>query len=107
MYYLCSGNKGADQVRSYCAADLRLCFRICKISLSQDADHIIQPQSRSITSMYSKTVSTPAYGYEQYKLLIIIMIILSIFKEDNVFSITDSLPYGPPVNTDIDFYRTF
>ena len=34
-------------------------------------------------------------------------IIISIFKEDNVFSITASLPYGPPVNTDIDYYRTF
>ena len=37
---------------------------------------------------------------------IIIIIIISIFKEDNVFSITASLPYGPPVNTDIDYYRT-
>ena len=37
----------------------------------------------------------------------IIIIIISIFKEDNVFSITASLPYGPPVNTDIDYYQTF
>ena len=28
MYYLSSENKGADQLRSYCEADLRLCFRI-------------------------------------------------------------------------------
>ena len=29
LYYPCSGNKGADQLCSYCtAADLRLCFRI-------------------------------------------------------------------------------
>ena len=35
------------------------------------------------------------------------IIIISIFKEDNVFSITASLPYGPPVNTDIDYYQTF
>ena len=27
--------------------------------------------------------------------------LISLFKEDNVFSITASLPYGPPVNTDI------
>ena len=27
---LCSKNKGADQLRSYCAAYLRLCFCICK-----------------------------------------------------------------------------
>ena len=30
LYYLCSENKGADQLRSYCEADLRLCFRIGK-----------------------------------------------------------------------------
>ena len=28
MYYPCSKNKGAYQLRSYCEADLRLCFRI-------------------------------------------------------------------------------
>ena len=39
--------------------------------------------------------------------VIIIIIIISIFKKDNVFSITASLPYGPLVNTDIDYYRTF
>ena len=30
FYYLCSENKGADQLRGYHEADLRLCFRICK-----------------------------------------------------------------------------
>ena len=30
MYYPCSENKGADQLRSYCEADLRPCFRIGK-----------------------------------------------------------------------------
>ena len=33
-------------------------------------------------------------------------IIISIFKQDNVFSIIASLSYGPPVNTDIDYYQT-
>ena len=28
MYYPCGENKGADQLRSYCEANLRLCFRI-------------------------------------------------------------------------------
>ena len=36
----------------------------------------------------------------------IIILIISIFKEDNVFSMTADFPYGPPVNTDIDYYRT-
>ena len=39
-------------------------------------------------------------------LIIIIIIIISIFIEDNVFSTTVSLPYGPLVNTDIDYFRT-
>ena len=30
MYYLCSENKGADQLRGYREADLRLCFHVCK-----------------------------------------------------------------------------
>ena len=30
LYYLCSENKGADQLRGYHEADLGLCFRICK-----------------------------------------------------------------------------
>ena len=29
-YYLCSENKGADQLRGSREADLRLCFHICK-----------------------------------------------------------------------------
>ena len=30
MYYPCNENKGADQLRGYREADLRLCFRRCK-----------------------------------------------------------------------------
>ena len=29
--YLCSKNKGADQLRGYREADLHLCFRICRL----------------------------------------------------------------------------
>ena len=31
MYYPSSENKGADQLRSYCEADLRLCFRLYRL----------------------------------------------------------------------------
>ena len=31
MYYPCSEDKGAGQLRSYCEADLHLCFRICRL----------------------------------------------------------------------------
>ena len=30
LYYPCSENRGADQLCSYCTADLRFCFRIGK-----------------------------------------------------------------------------
>ena len=30
LYYLCSENKGADQLCGYRTTDLHLCFRICK-----------------------------------------------------------------------------
>ena len=39
--------------------------------------------------------------------ILIIIIIISIFKEDNVFCMIARLPYGPPVNTNIDYYWTF
>ena len=31
MYFLCRENKGADQLRGYREADLRLCFRLCRL----------------------------------------------------------------------------
>ena len=31
LCYPCSENKGADQLHSYCEADLCLCFRICRL----------------------------------------------------------------------------
>ena len=31
LYYLCSENKGAGQLRGYRESDLHLCFRICKM----------------------------------------------------------------------------
>ena len=33
LYYPCCENKGADQLRSYCEADLRLSFRIGQIPI--------------------------------------------------------------------------
>ena len=44
MYFLCGENKGADQLRSDCAADLRLYFRICKNRFSHDEAQNVRPQ---------------------------------------------------------------
>ena len=40
LYYLCIENKGADQLRGYREAHLRICFRICKMLYSHDAAHV-------------------------------------------------------------------
>ena len=31
LYYPCGQNKGADQLHSYCEADVHLCFRLCRL----------------------------------------------------------------------------
>ena len=40
LYYLCYENKGADQLRVYRAADLRLFFPYAKSRFSYDVAHI-------------------------------------------------------------------
>ena len=40
LYYPCSENKGADQLRDYREADLRLCFAYAKCLFSHDAAHV-------------------------------------------------------------------
>ena len=51
LYYPCSENKGADQLRSYCEADLRLCFRICRL--------LVFPCSGSIIELYPSLPPLP------------------------------------------------
>ena len=65
FYYPCSEseNKGADQLRSYREADLRLCFRICKVLVfafakcwfSHDAAHIIL-NKKTCVLIFSKLI---------------------------------------------------
>ena len=55
MYYPCSKNKGADQLRSYREADLRLCFRLCRfLVFSQGGSYIsFQIQYLSVEATYT------------------------------------------------------
>ena len=39
--------------------------------------------------------------------MLIIKIIISIFEEDNEFCMNASLPFGTPINIDIDYYQAF
>ena len=42
LYYPCSENKGADQLRGYSEADLRLVFSYAKIRFSHDGAHVAE-----------------------------------------------------------------
>ena len=50
VYYLCSENKNADQLCSYCTADLDLCFPISKYP--HDAIKIMEPDSKGLFHGY-------------------------------------------------------
>ena len=41
LFYLCSENKGADQLRGYREADLRLFFAYAKCWFSHDTAHLM------------------------------------------------------------------
>ena len=41
LYYPSSENKGADQLRGYREADLRLCFHICRLLVFSQGSSII------------------------------------------------------------------
>ena len=57
MYYPCSENKDADQLRGYREADLRLCFRPCELlvfsrtgSFSRSLKNCIVHEDKSLIS---------------------------------------------------------
>ena len=47
LYYPRSENKGADQLRGYREADLRLCFRICRLLVFSRGGSIILSKSNN------------------------------------------------------------
>ena len=54
MYYPSSENKGADQLRSYCEADLRLCFRIGNNPVfSQSGSYLVHFSTLAISLLNS------------------------------------------------------
>ena len=60
-YYLSSENKGADQLRGYREADLRLCFRICFLTTRLMYIYIVIT-ANCFGSKYSDFVSVFAQG---------------------------------------------
>ena len=67
MYYLCSETKGADQLRGYREADLRLCFCIWK------------------KTVFLRRGSNDAYPNQQsglYRVLYLHFVLRGIFNQD-------------------------
>ena len=94
LYYQCSKNKDADQLRSYCEADLRLCFRICKMLVFSVILKII------INDWVIKTVHTGSHVYTYLqKTSKIRMSFQSSFNRDNIIMIFQA---GLHVSLEID-----
>ena len=52
LHYPCGENKGADQLRGYREADLRLCFRICKKPVFSRHGSFITDLSKAVLLMW-------------------------------------------------------
>ena len=57
MYYPCRENKGADELRSYCEADLRLCFlAYADCWFSHEAAQMIQGHPQSFSEGFQHSI---------------------------------------------------
>ena len=70
MYYPCSENKGADQLRGHHEADLRLCFRICKnpVFSQRGSNH----HSESFILLINIPVPEVGYPWRQGSALVVV-----------------------------------
>ena len=62
MYYPCCENKGADQLRGYREADLRLCSRICKNPVFSRCGSSNTASNKTIVSHADSTKQTVLEG---------------------------------------------
>ena len=66
MYYPSSENKGADQLRGYREADLRLCFRICRLLVFSRGGSYIYMAIQTLKCLILFRTDTPfEYYYER------------------------------------------
>ena len=81
LYYQCSENKGADQLRGYREADLRLCFRICKKKrFSHGAAHIL-----------ATLMQTNLLGPKRKKLTMKTIVLYTLFIRKPVLGISNQI----------------
>ena len=77
LHYLYSENKGADQLRGYREADLRLCFRICKKPVFS------QRGSNSETVVYKGILFLLLVFVHKHRLWVLVRTASQIFLSEN------------------------
>ena len=78
FHYPCSENKGADQLRSYCEADLRLCFCLCRLLIFPCAGSNMYKFRQEVTNLsFAELMSATLYFIFT---IIFTMIIFSLFN---------------------------
>ena len=83
MYYPSSENKGADQLRGYREADLRLCFRLCKLLVFSRGDSVISDTPRKLVhAIYRNNVSCKNENFVG-KILICLIFLLQTLIVDS------------------------
>ena len=85
MYYPCSENKGADQLCSYCTADLRLCFRIAKNRVFTQKP-VTGPEQRLNVDLFSiKCFSFISLSFLLFSILVLLFYCQSciVFKQQS------------------------
>ena len=78
LYYPSSENKGADQLRSYCKADLSFCFGLCRLLVFPCAGFFIELHWCHVVSL-SKTHYLPT-------VLVIIQEVIAFIMHVNISS---------------------
>ena len=71
VYYPCSEIKGADQLRGYREADLRLCFRICKKPIFSQRGSVGSMSRLAFGSCSQVRFPGPAHYFTSYSQLLV------------------------------------
>ena len=74
VYYPCSENKGADQLRGYREADLRLCFRICRLLVFSRGGSFIITKTGLCSDFFSfRNLTSHSKKFDVFYLLLTII----------------------------------
>ena len=90
MYYPSSESKGADQLRGYREADLRLCFRLCKLLVFSrggsncNADLIVMHYQTVLCFRQKLNINNLSNSYKFYYMYIFVIKVIIIMNHAKV-----------------------